>query len=174
MRLGLRRRGVMCFSPGGRDLQYEVGWQHVACCQNPATWPGIAKRAEWRESSTPADTSSSGGMISWRRWSVDVDVRRHVAPVRALSGSPPELWRRSRPPSFELDGQLLGDRLKHGGMPVERAPHLAPDRQLMTDIANLESGLEIMITQLARQPTLGDLAKTALGLCSAGRPSRPR
>ena len=36
--------------------------------------------------------------------------------------------------------------------------------QLMTDITNLESGLEIIITQLASQPTLGDLAKTALGV----------
>ena len=46
----------------------------------------------------------------------------------------------------------------------ERTFNLHQADQLRTDIANPESGLEIIMAQLARQPTRGDLAKTALGL----------
>jgi hypothetical protein len=36
--------------------------------------------------------------------------------------------------------------------------------QIRTDIANLECSLEVIMAQLARQPTRGDLAKAALGV----------
>ena len=49
-------------------------------------------------------------------------------------------------------------------MPDERSLSLRQADQLRTNIANLESGLEVIMAQLARQPTRGDLAKTALGL----------
>ena len=49
-------------------------------------------------------------------------------------------------------------------MSDERTITLQQVDRLRTDIANLESGLEIIMAQLARQPTKGDLAKAALGL----------
>jgi hypothetical protein len=49
-------------------------------------------------------------------------------------------------------------------MSDERTITLQQVDRLRTDIANLESGLEIIMAQLARQPTTGDLAKAALGL----------
>jgi hypothetical protein len=49
-------------------------------------------------------------------------------------------------------------------MSDERTITLREVDRLRTDIANLESGLEIIMAQLARQPTKGDLAKAALGL----------
>jgi len=49
-------------------------------------------------------------------------------------------------------------------MSDERSLTLRQADHLRTDIANLESGLEVIMAQLARQPTRGDLAKTALGL----------
>jgi hypothetical protein len=49
-------------------------------------------------------------------------------------------------------------------MSDERYLTLRQADQLRTDLANLECSLEIIMAQLARQPTRGDLAKTALGL----------
>ena len=49
-------------------------------------------------------------------------------------------------------------------MSDERTITLQQVDRLRTDIANLESGLEIIMAQLARHPTKGDLAKAALGL----------
>jgi hypothetical protein len=49
-------------------------------------------------------------------------------------------------------------------MSDERTLTLRQADQLRTDIANLECSLEIIMAQLARQPTRGDLAKTALRL----------
>ena len=48
-------------------------------------------------------------------------------------------------------------------MSDERYLTLRQADQLRTDIANLESGLDIIMAQLPRQPTRGDLAKTAPG-----------
>jgi hypothetical protein len=49
-------------------------------------------------------------------------------------------------------------------MSDERTLTLRQADQLRTDFANLECSLEVIMAQLARQPTRGDLAKTALGL----------
>jgi hypothetical protein len=49
-------------------------------------------------------------------------------------------------------------------MSDERYLTLRQADQLRTDIASLESGLEIIMAQFARQPTRRDLAKAALGL----------
>jgi hypothetical protein len=52
-------------------------------------------------------------------------------------------------------------------MPDEHTLTLRQANQIRTDIANLESGLEIIMAQLARQK--GDLARAALGIifCTA-------
>jgi hypothetical protein len=56
----------------------------------------------------------------------------------------------------------------------ERTFNLHQADQLRTDIANPESGLEIIMAQLARQPTRGDLAKTACwASCSVPPSSQP-
>ena len=47
-------------------------------------------------------------------------------------------------------------------MPDERSLSLRQADQLRTNIANLESGLEVIMAQLARQK--GDLARAALGI----------
>jgi hypothetical protein len=47
-------------------------------------------------------------------------------------------------------------------MPDERTLTLRQADQIRTDIANLETGLEIIMAQLARQK--GDLARAALGI----------
>jgi hypothetical protein len=47
-------------------------------------------------------------------------------------------------------------------MPDEHTLTLRQANQIRTDIANLESGLEIIMAQLARQK--GDLARAALGI----------
>ena len=54
-------------------------------------------------------------------------------------------------------------------MPDENMLALRKADQVRTDFAALESDLEFIMGQLARLPTRGDLAKTALGIifCSA-------
>jgi hypothetical protein len=49
-------------------------------------------------------------------------------------------------------------------VPSEHELTLRQADQIRTDIANLEISLEVIMAQLARQPTKGDLAKAALGL----------
>jgi hypothetical protein len=49
-------------------------------------------------------------------------------------------------------------------MQDESRPTLRQVDQLRTDIANVDSGLEVIMAQLARQPTRNDLARTALGI----------
>ena len=54
-------------------------------------------------------------------------------------------------------------------MPDEHILALRQADQARTDFATLESDLQFIMGQLARMPTRGDLAKTALGIifCSA-------
>ena len=54
--------------------------------------------------------------------------------------------------------------------PSERVLTLRQADQARTDFALIESNLEFIAGQLAKQPTRGDLAKAALGIifCTAG------
>jgi hypothetical protein len=61
--------------------------------------------------------------------------------------------------------------LRHNGRMDEPTLTLRQADQLRTDIANLESGLEVIMAQLARQK--GDLPAPLLGSSSAHRSSRP-
>jgi hypothetical protein len=54
-------------------------------------------------------------------------------------------------------------------MPSDNILTLRQTDQARTDFALIESNLEFIASQLAKQPTRGDLAKTALGIifCTA-------
>jgi hypothetical protein len=54
-------------------------------------------------------------------------------------------------------------------MPDQNSLTLRQVDQARTDFALIESNLELIASQLAKQPTRGDLAKTALGIifCTA-------
>jgi hypothetical protein len=54
-------------------------------------------------------------------------------------------------------------------MQDESQPTLRQVDKPRTDIANVDGGLEVIMAQLARQPTRKDLARTALGIifCTA-------
>jgi hypothetical protein len=58
-------------------------------------------------------------------------------------------------------------------MPEDTRLTLRQVDQLRTDIANLECGQEMLMHQIARMPTQGDLTKMALGVIFCPQSSRP-